>query len=48
MPGRGGGTTGQIRAMEEPVERNMHEPADFAVQYFEEQAHPPHFNRRNG
>ncbi len=35
MPGRRGGTAGQTRAVEEQVDRNMKDAADFAVHFFE-------------
>ncbi len=35
MPGRRGGTAGKTRAVEETVDRNMKDAADFAVQFFE-------------
>lgn len=36
FPGRMGGVAGQTRAVEEQVERNMRESADFCVHFFEE------------
>jgi peptide subunit release factor 1 (eRF1) len=36
MPGRRGGTSGQTHFVEETVERNMKETAEFAVRFFEE------------
>ncbi|HQN43422.1 MAG TPA: hypothetical protein PLA25_04770 [Anaerolineaceae bacterium] len=36
MPGRRGGTAGQTRTVEETVERNMKDAAEFAVRFFEE------------
>ncbi len=35
MPGRRGGTAGKTRTVEEIVDRNMKDAADFAVQFFE-------------
>ncbi|MDZ4160065.1 MAG: hypothetical protein U1B80_09785 [Anaerolineaceae bacterium] len=35
FPGRRGGTAGQTRAVEEAVERNMRESAEFAMEFFE-------------
>lgn len=36
VPGRRGGTAGQSRYVDEVVERNMKETADFAIHFFEE------------